>query len=44
MDIGHLLFSDPVVLISMIGLLIVLGICGFYIYYFMKNIHEADEK
>ena len=43
MDIGHLLFSDPVVLISMIGLLIVLGICGFYVYYFMKQINQAEE-
>lgn len=43
MDISHLLFNDPIVLISMIGLLTVLGICGYYVYYFMKHI-EQDTK
>lgn len=38
------LFSDPVVLISFIGLAIVLGICSFYVYYFLKNINTDIDK
>jgi H+/Cl- antiporter ClcA len=39
-----MLLNDPVVLISMIGLGILFGICGYYVYYFVKHIQEADKK
>ncbi|WP_286264545.1 DUF3149 domain-containing protein [Thalassotalea atypica] len=32
--------NDPVFWFSMAGLAIVLGICSFYVYYFLKNIAE----
>lgn len=40
MDVVEMLVNDPVVMYSVVGLLIVLGICGFYVYYFLKNIKE----
>lgn len=40
MNFFDMLVNDPVVLISFIGLGVVLGICGFYVYYFMKNIAQ----
>jgi len=40
MDFFNMLLNDPVVSISITGLLIVLGICGYYVYYFMKHISE----
>ncbi len=43
MNIIEMLLNDPVVLYSFIGLAILLGIGGFYIYYFLKHINE-DEK
>ncbi|GLX78928.1 hypothetical protein tinsulaeT_22680 [Thalassotalea insulae] len=41
MNVFDMLINDPVVLISFIGLAIVLGICGFYVYYFLKNIENS---
>jgi len=41
MNFFEMLMSDPVVSFSIGGLLIVLGICGFYVYYFLKNIQES---
>ena len=38
MDLIEMLFSDPVALYSAIGLLILLGIGAFYIYYFISHI------
>ena len=35
-----MLLNDPVVLYSFIGLAIVLGICSYYIYYFLSHIIE----
>jgi len=43
MNIIDMLINDPVVLFSFAGLAIVLGICSFYVYYFLKHISE-DEK
>jgi hypothetical protein len=40
MDFLSMLLNDPVVSISIIGLLIVLGICSYYVYFFMKNINQ----
>jgi hypothetical protein len=40
MDFLSMLLHDPVVSISIIGLLIVLGICSYYVYFFMKNINQ----
>ncbi|MEW6983651.1 DUF3149 domain-containing protein [Colwelliaceae bacterium 6471] len=40
MNILQMLMNDPVVLISFIGLATVLGICGYYVYYFIKHISE----
>lgn len=38
-----LLFSDPVVWGSILGILIMIGMGAFYVYYFVHNVHE-DEK
>jgi hypothetical protein len=35
-----MLANDPVVMFSFGGLAIVVGICAYYIYYFMKHIQE----
>ncbi len=43
MNFFEMLVNDPVVLISFIGLGIVLGICGFYVYYFLKNIEQSNK-
>ncbi len=32
-----LLFNDPVVWGSLLGLAVVIGICGYYLYLFMYN-------
>ena len=40
MNFFDMLLNDPVVIYSMIGLAILLGIGVFYIYYFMKNINN----
>ena len=44
MNFFNMLINDPVVPISMIRLLIVLGICCFYIYYFLNNITDDANK
>lgn len=38
-----MLLNDPIVLISFIGLAVLLGIGGFYIYYFAKHISEDKQ-
>ena len=35
-----MLLNDPIVLYSAVGLTILLGICSFYVYYFLKHIQE----
>jgi len=40
MNILSMLLNDPVVFISFAGLLTVLGICGFYVWFFLRNIKE----
>ncbi|WP_286234437.1 hypothetical protein [Thalassotalea sediminis] len=42
MDLLNMLLNDPVVYISIIGLSVVLGICGYYVYFFIKNIEENN--
>jgi hypothetical protein len=42
MNLVNMLMNDPVVLISFIGLATVVGICSFYVYYFIKNIEENN--
>lgn len=38
MNLLNMLFNDPVVMFSFGGLTIVLGICSYYVYYFLKHI------
>lgn len=40
MNIIDMLLNDPVVLYSFVGLAVLLGIGGFYVYYFLKHINE----
>ncbi|WP_440877154.1 DUF3149 domain-containing protein [Thalassotalea sp. PLHSN55] len=40
MNLLELFLNDPVVLISFTGLAIVLGICAFYVWYFLRNIDQ----
>lgn len=40
MNVFSLLLSDPVAVYSLVGLLILFGICGFYVFYFIKKIHD----
>ncbi|WP_139302535.1 DUF3149 domain-containing protein [Thalassotalea sp. PP2-459] len=42
MNFFTMLFNDPIVYISIIGLGVVLGICGFYVYFFIKNIEQNN--
>jgi uncharacterized membrane protein len=38
-----MLTNDPVVMFAFGGIAIMLGICAFYVYYFIKHIQE-DSK
>jgi len=40
MNLLSMLANDPVVMFSFGGLAIVLAICAYYIYYFIKNIEQ----
>ena len=40
MSVFTMLLSDPVAIYSTVGLLLLFGIAGFYVYYFAKKIHE----
>lgn len=40
MNFLSMLTNDPVVMFAFGGLAIVVGICAFYVYYFLKNINE----
>lgn len=40
MNFFSMLASDPVVMFSIGGLVIVLAICAFYVYYFIKHIQD----
>ena len=43
MNVLNMLINDPAVHYSFMGLAVLLGICGFYVYYFLKHISD-DEK
>ncbi len=43
MNFFFMLANDPVVMFSFGGLAIVLAICAYYVYYFIKHIQE-DQK
>jgi len=43
MNILDMLLNDPIVIYSFIGLAILLGIGGFYVYYFLKRISEDKQ-
>ncbi|QBG35901.1 DUF3149 domain-containing protein [Litorilituus sediminis] len=40
MDFFKMLTNDPVVMFSFGGLAIVLAICAYYVYYFIKHIQD----
>jgi len=40
MSLFSLLFSDPVAVYSLVGLLMLFGIAGFYVFYFLKKVHD----
>lgn len=40
MNFFSMLASDPVVMFSFGGLAIMLGICAYYVYYFVSHIKE----
>lgn len=40
MNIFSMLINDPVVMFSFGGLFVVLGICAFYVYYFINHINN----
>jgi len=44
MNLFNMLLNDPVVLSAMIGLGILFGICGYYVYYFIKHIQDSEQK
>lgn len=44
MELFKAFLQDPVVLFAFGGLAIVLVICSYYVYYFIKHIKEADEQ
>jgi len=44
MNLLSMLINDPVVMFSFGGLAIVLAICSYYVYYFIKHIQEDSES
>jgi len=44
MNFFTMLTNDPVVMFSFGGLAIVMGICAYYIYYFIKHIKEDESN
>ena len=40
MDFFKMLTNDPVVMWSIGGMVVMLGICAYYVYYFLKHIKE----
>lgn len=42
MNLLTMIINDPVVLYSFAGLAVVLGICSYYVWFFLKNIHENN--
>ena len=42
MNLFEMFFNDPIILFSFGGLALVLGICTFYVVYFLK--HIAQDK
>lgn len=38
-----MLLNDSIVLFSFVGLVVLLGICSFYVYYFLKHISEDEQ-
>jgi len=44
MNLLSMLANDPVVMFSFGGLAIVLAICSYYVYYFIKHIQEDSES
>jgi len=43
MDLLKMLTNDPVVMFAFGGMAVMLGICAYYVYYFLKHISE-DKK
>lgn len=40
MNLLNMLANDSIVMFAFGGIAIMLGICAFYVYYFIKNINE----
>lgn len=43
MDLLKMLTNDPVVMFAFGGMAVMLGICAYYVYYFLKNISEDKQ-
>lgn len=43
MNLLNMLANDPVVMFAFGGMVIMLGICAYYVYYFLKNINEDKQ-
>ncbi len=44
MNLLSMLTNDPVVMITFGGLAVMLGICSYFVYFFMKNIQDANKE
>jgi phosphotransferase system glucose/maltose/N-acetylglucosamine-specific IIC component len=44
MSFIDIILNDPIAIHSMIGLGLVLGICAFYVYYFIANVTKNTTK
>lgn len=44
MNLLSMLANDPVVMFSFGGIAIMLGICSYYVYYFITHIQEDSKK
>jgi len=42
MSFFNMLLNDPVVFAAITGLLILLGICGYYVYYFISHVKNNE--
>ena len=44
MNSFQMLLADPVVWGSLLGLTVVLSLCGYYVWLFLTNIAKAEQK
>ncbi|AWB68427.1 hypothetical protein C2869_19335 [Saccharobesus litoralis] len=44
MNVWAEILKDPVVWGSILGIAIVIGLCSYYVWYFMSHLHDAERE